>query len=247
MTKQLTKLVKVRYVEDVTDAPRLGAHMLLLPLLWPALASAYQVPRCSMCIAAQSIARVWCPPEQCSLAMWKCLAQQCHDDADRELALFKMQAAHGTSRSEILELTTIFRGKVVDVGPSGLTIALSGDPGKLFAFEQAMRPFGLAQLTRTGRIALQRSDQNLDMPGTMAYAPARQPPLHAPQPADNGARIAPLLAPSHSDSGVRCDVTIWAHALAMSAAARTALVMQLRTPSALLRRHGPATSTGRWR
>ena len=77
---------------------------------------------------------------------------------------------------------------MVDVGPSGLTIALSGDPGKLFAFEQAMRPFGLVQLTRTGRIALQRSDQNLDMPGTTAFAPARQPPLHAPPPMDSGAR-----------------------------------------------------------
>jgi Small subunit of acetolactate synthase len=90
--------------------------------------------------------------------------------ADRELAFFKIRAPHGTIRSEILELTNIFGAKVVDVGPLGLTIALAGDPGKLFAFEQAVRPFGVAQLARTGRITLQRSDQNLDMGGGMSYS-----------------------------------------------------------------------------
>lgn len=114
--------------------------------------------------------------------------------SDRELAFYKIRAPHGSRRSEILELASIFRAKVVDVGPSGLTIALSGDPGKLYAFEQAVRPFGLAQLARTGRITLQKSDENLDMGGHMTYTTgrstaraARDEAASAPPP-----RIAPI-------------------------------------------------------
>jgi hypothetical protein len=97
--------------------------------------------------------------------------------ADRELALFKVIAHHGLKRSEVLELCTIFRAKVVDVGPQGLSIALSGDPGKIFAFEQALRPFGLAQLSRTGKITLHKSDVFLDMPGSSSYSPDLRPTL----------------------------------------------------------------------
>lgn len=96
------------------------------------------------------------------------LARAC---ADRELALFKIPAPHGTVRSEILELSGIFGGKVVDVGPRGLTVALTGDPGKLYAFEQCMRPFGLSQLARTGRITLPTSDKCLDLAGLMPFQP----------------------------------------------------------------------------
>jgi hypothetical protein len=78
-------------------------------------------------------------------------------------------------RSEILEITAIFGGKVVDVGPGGLSVALAGDPGKLFAFEQIMRPFGLSQLARTGRITLQRSDESLDLAGLMPFQPDPNP------------------------------------------------------------------------
>ena len=84
--------------------------------------------------------------------------------ADRELALFKIGVPHGTARSEVLELTSIFSGKVIDVGPEALTVAISGDPGKLFAFERSVRPFGLIQLSRTGRITLLKSDEGLDLP-----------------------------------------------------------------------------------
>lgn len=108
--------------------------------------------------------------------------------ADRELALFKVGAPHGTARSEVLELTSIFGGKVVDVGPNGLTIALSGDVGKVFAFEQSLRAFGLAELSRTGRITLQTSDANLDMPGSLSYAPSQR---RATPPSAHGAAGAP--------------------------------------------------------
>ena len=92
---------------------------------------------------------------------------------DRELALFKIGVPHGTARSEVLELTSIFSGKVVDVGSEALTVALSGDPGKLFAFESSVRPFGLMQLSRTGRITLLKSDEGLDLPALGPIAPSR--------------------------------------------------------------------------
>lgn len=99
---------------------------------------------------------------------------------DRELALFKVGVAHGSDRSEVLEITNIFGGKVVDVAPSAVTIAVSGDPGKLYAFEMLMQPFGLKQLSRTGRITLLRSDVNLDLPSLQEYS-AGPPPAKLQQ------------------------------------------------------------------
>jgi Small subunit of acetolactate synthase len=93
--------------------------------------------------------------------------------ADRELAFFKLGLSHGAQRSEVLEILSIFGGKVVDVGPNALTIALSGDPGKLFAFESAVRPFGLAELARTGRITLRTEDTAAGFNGMMPYEPGR--------------------------------------------------------------------------
>lgn len=131
MVKQLSKLVKVRYVEDVTDEPRL----------------------------------------------------------DLELALFKMRVAHGSQRSELLELVTIFGGKVVDVGSGAITVALSGDPGKLYAFEASARNFNLVELARTGRITLRKSDAGLDLGGPMSYSPGRSAAVanRAPEAAAYGA------------------------------------------------------------
>lgn len=93
--------------------------------------------------------------------------------ADRELALFKLGVPTGTQRSAALELAAIFSGKVVDVGADAVTIAVSGDPGKLYAFESAAREFNLLQLSRTGRISLRKSDAGLDM-GGMTYGPGAQ-------------------------------------------------------------------------
>ena len=111
--------------------------------------------------------------------------------ADRELALFKMRASHGADRTEILELTKIFHGKVVDVGTDMLTIAMSGDPGKLYAFEKAMRRFDLVELARTGRIALRKSDDKLDL-GTIGWSPTAAREL-----ADVNRGVLSLLSPSY--------------------------------------------------
>src|ERR1700729_2154562 len=73
----------------------------------------------------------------------------------RELALFKV-AADGSTRSEVLEFTEIFRGRVVDTTKRSLTVEITGDHEKIDAFERVVRPFGLVEMMRTGEIAMAR-------------------------------------------------------------------------------------------
>ncbi len=77
---------------------------------------------------------------------------------ERDLMLIKVKAETGSQRSEIRELVEIFRGQIVDVGESEMMIEISGRESKLEAFIERMRPFGITALSRTGRIALIRSD-----------------------------------------------------------------------------------------
>jgi acetolactate synthase-1/3 small subunit len=54
-------------------------------------------------------------------------------------------------------LVDIFRGKIVDVGPQEITVEISGRENKVQAFIERMRPYGITELVRTGRIAMVRS------------------------------------------------------------------------------------------
>lgn len=81
------------------------------------------------------------------------------DSVERDLMLLRVKAARGAQRSEIFELVEIFRGKVVDVGPDEVMIEISGRESKIEAFIERMRPYGIEQLVRTGRIALVRGGQ----------------------------------------------------------------------------------------
>lgn len=76
---------------------------------------------------------------------------------DRELALIRVKVRAET-RLEVLQTADIFRGRVVDMGRSNLTIELTGDEDKINAFIRAMRPHGIQELVRTGKIAIARSD-----------------------------------------------------------------------------------------
>jgi acetolactate synthase-1/3 small subunit len=96
------------------------------------------------------------------------------DFVERDLMLMKVSAAAG-KRAEIRELVEIFRGKIVDVSPGHIMVELSGQESKLEAFIELMRPFGILELVRTGRIALLRSDAitvDLNAEGTPAEASA---------------------------------------------------------------------------
>jgi acetolactate synthase-1/3 small subunit len=73
----------------------------------------------------------------------------------RELALFKI-SADGPSRTEVMQICEIFRGKIVDVGRRSLVVEVTGTDEKINAFEQLVRPFGLIEMVRTGEIAISR-------------------------------------------------------------------------------------------
>ena len=72
---------------------------------------------------------------------------------ERELMLVTVKATADT-RSQITELTAIFQAKIEDVGYDAMTILVAGTPAKLDAMTDLLQPFGIAELQRTGRIAL---------------------------------------------------------------------------------------------
>jgi acetolactate synthase-1/3 small subunit len=80
------------------------------------------------------------------------------ESVERELLLFTVRAS-GPSRSAVIELVQVFEGKIVDVGHDSLTVMLAGAPAKLDDFEDLMRPFGIAELQRTGRVALPKLER----------------------------------------------------------------------------------------
>lgn len=75
---------------------------------------------------------------------------------ERELMLLKVAATPG-SRSAIFDLVHVFRAKVVDVADEAVTLEVVGDPGKLVALERLMAPFGILEIARTGKVALERA------------------------------------------------------------------------------------------
>lgn len=77
---------------------------------------------------------------------------------ERDLMLMKV-AINGNGLSEIRELTEVFRGRIVDVAPGSVIIEISGKEKKVQAFIERMRPLGIIELVRTGRIAMVRGEQ----------------------------------------------------------------------------------------
>ena len=74
---------------------------------------------------------------------------------DRELVLVRVRA-DSQSRSEVMQITDIFRAKIVDVQPASLTIEITGAEAKVEKFIELMNGFGILELTRTGKVALPR-------------------------------------------------------------------------------------------
>jgi acetolactate synthase-1/3 small subunit len=74
---------------------------------------------------------------------------------DRELVLAKV-SVDSKSRAEVMQITDIFRAKIVDVQPKSLSIEITGTEDKVEKFIELMKPFGVIELTRTGKVALLR-------------------------------------------------------------------------------------------
>ncbi len=72
---------------------------------------------------------------------------------EREMMIVTVRATPEL-RSHVTELTAIFEARIIDVGYDAMTIMVAGDPEKLDAFSDLVRPFGIGELQRTGRVAL---------------------------------------------------------------------------------------------
>jgi len=79
------------------------------------------------------------------------------DYVERDLALIKVKA-DSVKRLEIHELVNIFRAKIVDVAQDSVVIELSGKENKIDALIELMKPFGILELARSGRIAMTRGN-----------------------------------------------------------------------------------------
>ena len=75
---------------------------------------------------------------------------------DRELVLVKV-GVDSKSRAEVMQITDIFRAKIVDVQPKSLVIEITGVEGKVEKFINLMGSFGVQEITRTGKVALPRN------------------------------------------------------------------------------------------
>ena len=76
---------------------------------------------------------------------------------ERDLALIKV-AVRPEKRGEVFEICEVFRGKIVDIGPKHLTIEISGPEKKVEAFIDLLKPYGIREVVRTGRIAIARGE-----------------------------------------------------------------------------------------
>lgn len=74
----------------------------------------------------------------------------------RELVLIKIHTADSKARSDLLQYTNIFRGRVIDVSPDSMIIEVTGDTEKVDAFIELSRSFGIKEIARTGATALNR-------------------------------------------------------------------------------------------
>src|SRR5438094_4997333 len=77
---------------------------------------------------------------------------------DRELVMVKV-AVDSKARAEVMQITDIFRAKIVDVQPKSLTIEITGDESKVDKFLHLMKTFGITELTRTGKVAMGRRSE----------------------------------------------------------------------------------------
>jgi acetolactate synthase-1/3 small subunit len=81
-----------------------------------------------------------------------------NQSVDRELVLLRV-SVNPQSRAEVMQLCDIFRAKIIDVQRNNISIEVTGDESKISKFIFLMEPFGISDLTRTGKIALARRDE----------------------------------------------------------------------------------------
>jgi acetolactate synthase-1/3 small subunit len=78
----------------------------------------------------------------------------------RDLALIKVETNGGKTRPEVLQIVETFRAKVVDIGLDTLMIEATGSEEKVDGLVEVLRPFGILEMVRTGRVAMVRRSNN---------------------------------------------------------------------------------------
>ena len=102
--------------------------------------------------------------EQISKQLYKLIDVLKVNDVDpaqsvvRELAMIRV-TTDSTTRSEIMQIVDIFRAKIVDVGRKSMVVEMTGDQDKIAALTDLLRPFGIKELVRTGKIAMARGQK----------------------------------------------------------------------------------------
>jgi len=82
---------------------------------------------------------------------------------ERELALIKVTAPPDR-RTELMALADVFNARVADVGPESMVFEIVGEPEEIDSFEELVRPHGIRELSRTGRIGLRRASVRRQRP-----------------------------------------------------------------------------------
>ncbi|MCL6612153.1 MAG: acetolactate synthase small subunit [Peptococcaceae bacterium] len=83
---------------------------------------------------------------------------------DRELVLIKVNC-EPARRGEIMQVADVFRARIVDLGRKTVTVECTGNEGKINAFEESLRPYGIKELVRTGKIAMLRGNRSTSLDG----------------------------------------------------------------------------------
>jgi len=82
------------------------------------------------------------------------------ESVNRELALIKV-GVDSQTRAEVMQIVDVFRAKIVDVGIKSLVVEVTGDESKINAMEQLLRQFGIKEMVRTGKIAMNRGAKSV--------------------------------------------------------------------------------------
>ncbi len=85
-----------------------------------------------------------------------------NESVNRELALIKVSASD-SSRGEIIQITEVFRAKIVDISKTSLTIEISGGLDKVQALQDMLKPFGIKEIVRTGMISIGRGNKSVSI------------------------------------------------------------------------------------
>jgi acetolactate synthase-1/3 small subunit len=73
----------------------------------------------------------------------------------RDLALIKVGAT-GDARTQVMQLVDVYRARIIDVSPESLVIETTGTEDKIDSFLEVLRPYGVIEMVRTGRVAMAR-------------------------------------------------------------------------------------------